>query len=146
LDMERIDIRFRVNRQRANAQLLASANNPQRNFSAIGDQNFFKHRNVLRQPLRLLQASASLAESPAWADRPCVCPTIRFRYCDHRTRKRTCPNCTGLPFSTPTSAMTPFVSALISFITFMASMMQTTVSSVTCAPTSTNGAASGEAA
>src|SRR5215831_14640595 len=42
--------------------------------------------------------------------------------------------------------MTPLVSALISFITFIASMMQTTVSSVTAFPTSTKGGASGEAA
>src|SRR5947208_10158474 len=42
--------------------------------------------------------------------------------------------------------MTPLVSALISFITFIASMMQTTVSSVTGLPTSTKDGASGEAA
>src|SRR5207245_6728860 len=42
--------------------------------------------------------------------------------------------------------MTPLVSALISFITFIASIMQTTVSSSTFVPTSTNGEASGDAA
>ena len=63
----------------------------------------------------------------------------------HRTLKRTCPNCTGLPFSATTSAMTPPISALISFITFIASIMQTTVSSVTVFPTSTKGGASGDA-
>src|SRR5262250_3063786 len=68
------------------------------------------------------------------------CPTFQ------RTLKSTCPNCTGLPFSATTSAMTPLVSALISFITFIASIMQTTVSSSTFVPTSTNGEASGDAA
>ena len=42
--------------------------------------------------------------------------------------------------------MTPLVSALISFITFMASMMHTTVSLFTRLPTATNGSASGELA
>src|SRR6476661_3211795 len=64
----------------------------------------------------------------------------------HRTRYNTWPNCTGLPFSATISAITPSVSALISFITFIASIIQTTVSSVTSLPTSTNGDASGEAA
>src|SRR4029453_953273 len=44
------------------------------------------------------------------------------------------------------SAMTPLVSALISFITFIASIMHTTVSSVTVLPISTNGAPSGDPA
>src|SRR5580693_5804434 len=64
----------------------------------------------------------------------------------YRTRKRAWPNWTGFPLSAMTSAITPFVSALISFITFIASIMQTTVSSVTAFPTSTNGGASGEPA
>ena len=47
------------------------------------------------------------------------------------------PNSTGLAFSTMTWVMTPLASALISFITFIASMMQTTVSGLTSVPTST---------
>ena len=47
------------------------------------------------------------------------------------------PNSTGLAFSTITWVMTPLASALISFITFIASMMQTTVSGLTSVPTST---------
>ena len=62
------------------------------------------------------------------------------------TRNRDWPNCTGVPFSTRISRMDPLTSALISFITFIASMMHTTVSSVTSCPTSTNGAESGEGA
>ena len=56
------------------------------------------------------------------------------------------PNCTGLPFSASTSVITPSVSALISFITFIASMMQSTVSGETRSPTFTNGGDSGEGA
>ena len=54
--------------------------------------------------------------------------------------RATWPNCTGLPFSATTSAITPLISALISFITFIASMMQTTVSSFTSFPISTKAA------
>ena len=49
-------------------------------------------------------------------------------------RNNAWPNWTGLPFSPNTSATTPEVSALISFMTFIASMMQTTVSGVTESP------------
>src|SRR5204862_7309497 len=64
----------------------------------------------------------------------------------YRARNTTWPNCTGVLFSATTSAMTPLVSALIAFITFIASIMQATVSSPTFVPTSTNGEASGDAA
>ena len=37
LDMERIDIGFGINRQGANAELLARANNAQRDLAAISD-------------------------------------------------------------------------------------------------------------
>ena len=50
---------------------------------------------------------------------------------DGRTLNNGWPNSTGLAFSTITCVMTPFTSALISFITFIASMMQTTVSGLT---------------
>ena len=43
-----------------------------------------------------------------------------------RTLNKGWPNSTGLAFSTKTWVMTPLTSALISFITFIASMMQTT--------------------
>src|SRR6266446_5812378 len=118
LDMERIDVRFGINRQRANAEFFASANDAQRDLTAISNQDFFEH-----VPL------------------PRVGGSINYR-----TRKSTWPNCTGLLFSATTSATTPLVSALISFITFIASIMQTTVSSVTDFPTSTKGAPSGDRA
>ena len=125
LDVERIDIRFRINSERPDSQLLASADDAQGNLAPIRDENFLKH------------SSASL---PA-AERDQ--PSCKLRYF---TRKRTWPNWTGLPFSATTSAITPFISALISFMTFIASMMQTTLSSVTSLPTSTNEGLSGDPA
>ena len=56
---------------------------------------------------------------------------------DASTQKRGCPYSTAVPFSTITSTIFPFVSALTSFIIFMASTMQTTVSSPTSSPTLT---------
>src|SRR5207248_7627673 len=95
----------------------ARANDAQRNFTASGNQDFFEH--------------------------PLLPPNRRAAR-NYRTRKRTWPNWTGLLCSATTSAITPLVSALISFITFIASIMQTTLSSFTFVPTSTNAAASGD--
>src|SRR6266581_2640990 len=122
--MQRIDVRLGVDRHGADSELFASANHAQRDLTTIGNQDFFKHDGRAR-PLDAPISAAAL---------------------NHRTRNSTWPNCTGLPFSANTSAMTPLVSALISFITFIASMIQTTESSLTVFPTSTYGAASGEPA
>ena len=43
LNMQRIDVGFRINSQGPNTELFAGANDAQRNFAAIGNQNFFKH-------------------------------------------------------------------------------------------------------
>ena len=42
-DMHRKGIRLGMNRDGLNTELLARANDSQRNFSTIGDQHFFKH-------------------------------------------------------------------------------------------------------
>ena len=42
--MQRIDVRFRIDCQGANAQLFAGTNHPQRDFTAIGNQDFLEHR------------------------------------------------------------------------------------------------------
>src|SRR3982750_2128777 len=60
------------------------------------------------------------------------------------TRKRVWPNSTVSPLLTSTLAMVPRVSALMLLKTFIASMMQTSVSSSTVEPTWTNGLASGD--
>ena len=44
LHVERIDIRFRIDREGANAEFLAGANDAERDFAAIRDQNFLKHQ------------------------------------------------------------------------------------------------------
>ena len=54
------------------------------------------------------------------------------------------PYCTGLPSSAITRAIMPLVSALISFITFIASMMHTTVFASTWSPTVTKDFSPGE--
>ena len=43
LNMQRIDVRFRINSQGTNTKFFAGANDAQCDFTAIGDQNFFKH-------------------------------------------------------------------------------------------------------
>ncbi len=43
LDVQRIDVCLRINRQSANAEFFARANHPQRDFSAISNQYFLKH-------------------------------------------------------------------------------------------------------
>src|SRR5690606_15240070 len=63
-----------------------------------------------------------------------------------RITKRGWPNSTGSPFCARISTTSPCTSALISFMTFIASRMQSVESGVTRWPTSTYGAASGDAA
>ena len=53
------------------------------------------------------------------------------------TRKRTCPNSTGWPSSTKISRTMPAISASISFMIFIASMMHTVWPGVTRVPTLT---------
>src|SRR5205807_8292573 len=77
LHEQRIDVRVRINRKRANAELLARANDAQRNLTAIGNQDLFEH------PLLPRNRRAAL---------------------NQRTRKRTWPNWTGLLLSATTSA------------------------------------------
>ena len=55
------------------------------------------------------------------------------------------PNSTGWPFSTRIALTTPDLSASISFISFIASMMQSVSPACTVWPTSTNGLAPGDA-
>ena len=56
------------------------------------------------------------------------------------------PYSTGLPLATNILAMVPETSASISFISFIASMMQSTWPSLTASPTLTNGGVPGEGA
>src|SRR4051812_23415644 len=49
LHMQRITVRFGVNRERANPQLLAGADHAQGYFAAVCDEDFLEHQ-VLREP------------------------------------------------------------------------------------------------
>ena len=62
---------------------------------------------------------------------------------NHSTTKSGWPNSTGDPFSTSTSRITPSHSASISFMSFMASMMQTVSPAFTLWPISTKDLAPG---
>ena len=117
LHVHGIGIRLRINGHGADVQFLAGADDPNGDFAAIGDQNFFKHGLSVK------------------ANRINEC--FRRRSQAGRTLNNGWPNSTGLAFSTRTCVMTPLTSALISFITFIASMMQTTVSGLTSVPIST---------
>jgi hypothetical protein len=103
-----IGVHLRIDRDGADVQFFAGADDADGDFPAIGDQNFFKHG---------LSVKANRVQADAL-------PPFQFG----RTLNKGWPNSTGLPFSTKTWVTTPLTSALISFITFMASMMQTTVS------------------
>src|SRR6476620_7946297 len=46
LDVQRIDVCFRIDRESANAEFLAGANYPQRDLSAISNENFLEHVNA----------------------------------------------------------------------------------------------------
>ncbi len=61
-------------------------------------------------------------------------------------RKSFSPNSTGVAFWTKISATFPSTSDSISFMSFMASTMQSTWPYFTTVPTSTKGAASGDGA
>src|SRR5205823_876066 len=68
LNMERIDIGFGINCECANAELLARADDAQRNLSAISDQDFLEHHNTrgrsggCRTPYQSADSEQNLAE------------------------------------------------------------------------------------
>ncbi len=62
-----------------------------------------------------------------------------------RIANRRSPYCTGWPFSRRRLTISPSYSESISFISFIASMMQSTWPFFTVSPTSTNAAAPGSA-
>src|SRR5690606_19678763 len=65
---------------------------------------------------------------------------------DLRTLKSASPYSTGLPFCASTSTIVPAISDSISFMSIIASTMQSTWPGRISVPTSTKGAASGEGA
>ena len=84
LHVQRIDIRFGINRERADAEFLARANDAQRNFAAIGDQNFLKHQLtqafLLAKPTNGASGKLALHPSNARGKAPGrIAPAFRFR-------------------------------------------------------------------
>ena len=59
LHVERIDVGLGIDRERANPEFLAGADDAQRDFAAIGDQDFFEHR---RLPVRVARPNVPLRE------------------------------------------------------------------------------------
>jgi hypothetical protein len=101
LHVHAVGIRLGINRYGADIQFFAGANDAHRDLAAVGYQDFFKHGREslwVTLPIRRTNLEERLAELD------------RF----------------GVFHAT--WVMTPLASALISFITFIASMMQTTVS------------------
>ncbi len=201
LHVHRVGIHVRIDRHRADVQLLASADDADGNFSAIGYQDFFKHgigkdfrrhlinsgrwrgqrfgpaarreegaspqwgcdRRTTKWPaqrsaawvvfssvISFILAHSSFVKTPLrvfmrWllvltgpGRRMGVAPNSRQWNCHvGRILNKGWPNSTGFAFSTQTCVMMPLASALISFMTFIASMMQTTVSGLTSLPIST---------
>src|SRR5580704_17916793 len=81
LNMHRIRVRLRINGDGADVQFLTGADDPNGDFPAVGDQNFFKH-------------GLSVKANRVQAGKP--------PFQDERTLKSGWPNSTGLPFSTKT--------------------------------------------
>ena len=113
-DGQTVFIRFGVDEDGFDAHLFARADDPQGDFATVGDQDLVKHGNT---------------------------PGAQSR--DYSMTKSGCPYSTGCPFSARISLMTPDFSALISFMTFMASMMQTVVSGSTLEPILTKASTPG---
>ncbi len=122
LHVHRIHIRLGIHRHRFDIHLAARADDSQGDFSPIGYQDTFEH-------FRLNEWKQ--VRMGGW---------VRGVYL---IRYSTSPYCTGFPSSATSAQMVPDFSALISFITFIASMMQSVWPSDTAEPTSTKSGASG---
>src|SRR6266853_887367 len=119
--VQRIPVRFGVNRDGGDSQFLARINHAQGDFTTIGNEDFSKHL------------------------RP-VIPRWRFSYFllpVGRNANSGSPYSTGCPFSTMMRATSPLLSASISFINFMASIIHTVWPAWTVSPTFTKGPDSG---
>ncbi len=126
LHVQRIDIGLGVDRHGLHSQFAAGADHPEGDFASVGNEDFREHRRWV--------GGSDYREGAKRHDR------TNRRYL---SRKRMSPNWTGVESSTLTSAIVPLISALISFMTFMASMMHRVCPSLTGSPTLTKGSASG---
>ena len=123
LHVHGIGVRFGIDGHRPDVQFFAGADDANGDFASIRYQNFLKH--VAKMLHQRQKACAPVRFQPARGDQV------------GRILNRGWPNSTGLAFSTRIWVTTPLASALISFITFIASIMQTTVSGLTSESIST---------
>src|SRR5580693_3851547 len=158
-DVQGIAVGFGVDCDGLDAQFPAGGKDAQGDFAAIGNQNFSEHcprrknqgcplrpRTERALPMhikigpssqRRYDGAACCAPTTLWAVATCYF----FRW--GRMPKSASPYSTGWPFSTKMRTTSPATSDSISFINFMASMMQSTCCSATCDPTATNGSPPG---
>src|SRR5258706_7104336 len=120
--VQRARVGLRVHGDRLDAELAARANDAQRDLAAIGDEDLLKHRATLRGKKLGGKFQAFLMRKSFW------------------------PNSTAFPFCAKIATIVPECSASISFISFIASMMQSVCPARTTEPTSTNDGVSGLAA
>src|SRR5207253_10196564 len=107
--MHQLFVGSRVNRDGLDAHFLAGAQDPQGNFTAVGDQDFFQLRRFQHRWLSAVQTMVNSGWSYS----------------------------TGWPFSTRMDSITPLDPAWMWFIIFIASTMQMVSPFFTLWPTST---------
>src|SRR5208337_3219142 len=111
-NVKRVAVSFGIDGDCRNPKFLTCGQYSKGNLAAIGDQNFSEHF--------------------AWR-------TSAYFFPSGRMPKSGSPYSTGWPFSTNTLTTSPATSDSISFINFIASMMQSACPDSTRAPTFTNG-------
>src|SRR5205807_9338758 len=107
-------VRRRVDRDRLDAELVQRADHAHRDLAAVRNQDTREHQRA--------SSGAPVTGSSS---------------------NMSCPNSTGSAFSTWIARTTPAASAFTSFISFIASRMQSVCPCATASPTSTKGGAPG---
>ncbi len=134
LDVLGFAVGFGVNHNGFDAQFAAGALDTQSDFTAVGDQDFFKHGWIVHSEAReTTRARISVVPCRFW---PCRSGTYSMM-------NRGSPYSTGWPSVTRMALTVPARSASISFISFMASMMHRVSPTLTWLPTSTKFLAPG---
>src|SRR5690606_8045906 len=136
LHVERLGVGLGIDREGFDAEFAAGAHDAERDFTAVGDEDLLNHKNeeTTGHPHGLPANGNVGGRGSGWS---VVLGWVRVVGQAVLTLKRRWPYSTGAPFSTRASTMVPLVSAWISFMIFMASMMQTTLLSVILEPGST---------
>src|SRR5262249_38427702 len=118
--MQRVGVRRRVDRDSFTAELVERTNDAHRDLTAVRYEDTPEHGSSLRVPAPDQTASSG-------------------RPTRGSSSNRTWPNSTGAAFSTRIVRTTASISAFTSFISFIASRMQSVWPGATTSPSSTNG-------